>query len=113
VEKLDIGSLTTRFAALGITHWTKVRTLDDAAYARDEMFVEVDQEPWGPMLEPRRSLLIAMYPLPAVTGAPAQVGKDTDAVLAKLGLSKPEVRALRLAGALRAVPDIQVLAMNV
>jgi crotonobetainyl-CoA:carnitine CoA-transferase CaiB-like acyl-CoA transferase len=95
----DAGEL---FGRAGFADWTVVRTLEEAA--RDgEDFVQVPQEPWGLLLQPR---LLPRYDgdrRPDVTGAAGAPGRDDAAVLRRYGLSGQH-EALLDSGAMRREP---------
>jgi crotonobetainyl-CoA:carnitine CoA-transferase CaiB-like acyl-CoA transferase len=95
----DAGEL---FGRAGFADWTVVRTLEEAA--RDgEDFVQVPQEPWGFLLQPR---LLPRYDgdqRPDVAGAAGAPGRDDAAVLRRYGLSGQH-EALLDSGAMRREP---------
>jgi crotonobetainyl-CoA:carnitine CoA-transferase CaiB-like acyl-CoA transferase len=95
----DAGEL---FGRAGFADWTVVRTLEEAA--RDgEDFVQVPQEPWGFLVQPR---LLPRYDgdqRPDVAGAAGAPGRDDAAVLRRYGLSGQH-EALLDSGAMRREP---------
>jgi crotonobetainyl-CoA:carnitine CoA-transferase CaiB-like acyl-CoA transferase len=92
------------FAGAGFTHWARVATLEEAARAGGGDFVEVPQEPWGSVLQPR---LLPRYDgdaRPPVTGAAGAPGRDDAEVLRRYGISPAERAGLIADGAVLAQP---------
>jgi crotonobetainyl-CoA:carnitine CoA-transferase CaiB-like acyl-CoA transferase len=90
------------FGRAHFADWTVVRTLEETARSSED-FVQVPQEPWGHLLEPR---LLPRYNgdrRPPVAGAAAAPGRDDAEVLRRYGLTGQH-EALLASGAMQAEP---------
>ena len=90
------------FGRAGFADWTVVQTLEDNARS-NAGFLQVPQEPWGHLLEPR---LLPRYDgdqRPPIAGAAAVPGVDNAEVLRRYGLADRH-EALLASGAMRREP---------
>ncbi len=102
LAQLSTSEAEELFGRAGFADWTAVRTLEETARSSED-FVQVPQEPWGHLLEPR---LLPRYDgdqRPPVIGAAAAPGRDDAEVLRRYGLAGQH-EALLSSGAMQAEP---------
>ncbi|MFY9933673.1 MAG: hypothetical protein WAK82_37285, partial [Streptosporangiaceae bacterium] len=102
LAEMSVAEAGDLFGRAGFGDWTVVRTLEEAARSGED-FVQVPQEPWGHLLQPR---LLPRYDgdqRPPVTGAAGAPGRDDAEVLRRYGLAGQH-EALLASGAIRREP---------
>jgi crotonobetainyl-CoA:carnitine CoA-transferase CaiB-like acyl-CoA transferase len=90
------------FGRAGFGDWTTVRTLEENARASED-FVQVPQEPWGHLVEPRLLPRWDGDQRPPIAGAAAAPGVDNAEILRRYGLADQH-EALLASGAMRREP---------
>jgi crotonobetainyl-CoA:carnitine CoA-transferase CaiB-like acyl-CoA transferase len=114
IGELSIADLGRTFEAAGVASWCVARTLEEAARSQDELFVEVTQEPWGQLLQPRRSVTFSGIDPGPLAGSPVLVGGDASQVLKEFGFGDEDLDELKSAGIIPPEPvRVAALPMNV